>query len=110
MSKENVQTFFKLVETDETLRASYQIFLKGLAEAKVDEKNAISEVVKFADQHGAQFSAEDLTLVASGMNSGDLSDEQLQGIAGGPLGWFMIWCGSGETKHGQFCVVLGGAW
>ncbi|MDQ5910610.1 MAG: Nif11 domain [Pseudomonadota bacterium] len=110
MSKENVQTFFKLVEADETLRTSYLSFLKGLAEAKPDEKSANLEVVKFADQHGVQFSAEDLSAVASEMNKGDLSDEQLQDIAGGPLGWFMIWCGSGETKHGQFCVIMGGAW
>lgn len=82
MSKENVQMFFKLVETDETLRTRYQTFLKGLADARVDEKSAIPEIVEFAGQHGVHFSAEDLVLVAHEMDSRDLTDEQLNGVVG----------------------------
>jgi len=85
MSEEHVRTFFEKIEEDENLSERYQSLLKGMATSEVDEEGALKEVVQFVSILGCEFTSEDLKLIAESMQSEELSDEELDAVAGG--GW-----------------------
>ena len=102
MSQENVNAFFNKIEEDQNLSDQYKSLLKGVPTS--DEEAALKEVVQFASQHGYEFRSEDLKLVAEDMQSGELSDEQLNAVAGGDGGriWFFI-----ATDIDFICFIIG---
>ena len=108
MSQEKVKAFFEKIEEDENLNDSYKSIVKGMADSKLDEENAMKEVVQFASQNGYEFTSEDLKIVAKDMMpSGELSDEQLENVSGGALGWVMLGGASWETGGGMLCFIAG---
>ena len=86
MSEKTVQDFFKKVESDEDLANGYRSLQQELAAAKADEDFYIAKIVQFASQNGHIFTAEDLTLAAKSKQSEELSDDDLDTVAGG-LDW-----------------------
>ena len=72
MAKENVQKFFEKVAKDEELQ-------KALSKAEPAQTDA---VVAIAKQAGFDFTEEELDAVLQA-GKGELSDEALEGVAGG---------------------------
>ena len=58
-----------------------------MAAAKADEEAVLLKVVQFAAQNGHEFTIEELALVAASKRDEDLSDEQLDEVAGGRHMW-----------------------
>ena len=107
MSEEHVRTFFKKVEEDENLSDRYKSLLRGMATSEVDEEDALKEVVQFASQNGYEFTSEDVKLVAESMQSEELSDEELDAVAGGGWGAFLVGTHDYERIGGSACLLVG---
>ena len=104
MAEEHVRAFFKKVEEDENLRDRYQSLLKGMADSEVDEDHAMKEVVQFASLNGYEFTSEDAKLVAESMQGEELSDEELEVVAGG-TDWLLFTSLSGSES--RICFIVG---
>ena len=99
MAEEHVKTFFKKLEEDENLGERYKSLLQGMATPDVDEENLLKEVVEFASQNGYEFASEDVKLVIKSMQDEELSDEELDAVAGGGFG--VMFVGGFETGTGK---------
>lgn len=88
MAQETVKAFFQQVQTDQNLNDQFRTFAKGMVAAKVDEAAAVAQTVAFASQQGYAFTAEEMQLAAMEIQGEDgaLTDEQLNGVAGGAVG------------------------
>lgn len=106
MSQKNVEEFFKKVEANENLREQYKALLKDLSQS--DEESAMKEVIEFAAVNGYAFTVEEMKLVGEDMQSGELSDDQLEAVAGGgSWGWVFSLIGTGEGGS-FYCFFVGG--
>jgi predicted ribosomally synthesized peptide with nif11-like leader len=101
MAQETVKTFFKQVEADQNLNDQYKSLVKGMAAANADEAAAMQQVVAFAAQQGFAFTAEDVQLAAAEMQGDELTDEELDAVAGG---WGLMFVHKG---YGGICVMIG---
>jgi predicted ribosomally synthesized peptide with nif11-like leader len=109
MSQEVVKAFFDKVEVDNALNVSYKELVKGMANDKLDQDRATTKVVQFASTHGFEFAANDLSAFTRSMSQGELSDEDLEAVAGGLS---VVWILLGTTKTGhdentQVCFIVG---
>jgi len=92
MSVENVIAFFKRMEEDE-------IFRNEFVEIERAEKGNIEAILKVAAEKGYAFTMEDLKQAQEEMKEEELSDNQLEKVAGGFCGfhgmrkgcWFFGW-------------------
>jgi len=89
MSQENAKAFFKKIETDAALADTYKALLKEMAAAQADEETVMARAAAFAVENGHDITAKDLSLLAQGMKD-ELSDEQLDAVAGGGLTWYAL--------------------
>ena len=106
MSEEHVRTFFKKVEEDENLGERYKSLLQGIVPPDVDEENLWKEVVEFASENGYKFTSEDVKLVAESMQSEELSDEELDAVAGGGFGSSLM-AGTNHADRIFACLFAG---
>ncbi|MGE4267237.1 MAG: Nif11-like leader peptide family RiPP precursor [Deferribacterales bacterium] len=83
MSVENVKAFFKRIEEEEDFR---NVFLKN---EKLEKGNPDS-ILDAAAQAGYPFTTEDLNQAKEELKNSELSEEELQRIAGG--GWGAAIC------------------
>ena len=103
MAQETVKAFFKQVEEDQGFSNRYKSLLKDIAKAGTDEAAAIQQVTQFASRNGYEFAAEDLKGVAAEMQGGELTNEQLDAVAGG-LDFIFVMTG---VDSGGFCIIFG---
>ena len=106
---EKVTKFYEVVSADDALQAELvavteSVGLEGLSEEEA--RAAISEAVAaFAAEHELDLSAEDVLAADAAAAEGELSDAELEAVAGGAK------CGCvivGAVK-GCGCVFIGGA-
>lgn len=86
MSMENVKLLFDSLVNNENLQKQ----LKDLRHKKNEEM--INEIIKLGEKQGIQFTREEFyeyiaKATRQSQNEDDLSDEELQGVAGGLSGW-----------------------
>jgi predicted ribosomally synthesized peptide with nif11-like leader len=79
MSQETIQAFWKRVADDEGLRAE----LDGLLTSK--QGVPASEIVALGAKHGLVFTSDELQATMTLAAGGELSEEQLEAVAGGAL-------------------------
>jgi lactobin A/cerein 7B family class IIb bacteriocin len=103
MGQETARSFFKQVEEDQSLREGYKSLLHGMVKAGTDEAAAAQQVTQFASQNGYAFAAEDLKGLAAEMQGGELTNEELEAVAGGALTWVIVTGGS----SGMACFIVG---
>jgi len=106
MAQETVKAFFKQVEEDQGLSNQYKSLLKDMAKTGTNEAAAIQQVAQFASRNGYEFAVEDLKGVAAEMQGGELTNEQLDAIAGGGVAWVFV--GTTSASSAGFCVIIGG--
>lgn len=93
MSKENVAAFQELVNQNEQLKAQ----LKETNSAN----SFVEKAVQMGQQNGFQFSSQELKEYLNEANREEMSDQELESVAGGGaqgfticLVWSDCWCGS----------------
>ena len=85
MSKENVIKFMEDVSKDSKLMDQLKKRVENLKDSK-DEDAKAKETCRFAKEKGYDFSLEELKyVVAKKPNSGEVSDEALENVAGGAI-------------------------
>lgn len=111
MSVENANAFFKKIETDQTLQDEYKTLLadcKGLVEDEI-----MGKISRFSSDKGFDISAEDIRAVAVDMKEGELSEEELEAVAGGGASLSFYIFGdanfSSNYKRSTFCLIAGWA-
>jgi len=105
---ENVKKFYDALSSDETMRDR----AKALNGEQKDEATVAAEIVAFAKSEGYDFTAEDLTAFVSTQKT-ELSDEELEAVAGGVYKSGDCFCALGggkdpETGRICACVISGG--
>ena len=105
MAQETVKAFFKQVEEDQGFSNRYKSLLKDIAKAGTDEAAAIQQVTQFASRNGYEFAAEDLKGVAAEMQGGELTNEQLDAVAGGTIE--MVFVATAAGGEGGVCIIVG---
>jgi len=105
MSLEQAQEFFKKVEEDASLGEEYRSLLRDSKEKALSEAALLERVVRFAEERGASFSAEDTKDLARTQQSEELSDEALDKVAGGAWTLYLI-AAFGESRN-SVCLILG---
>jgi len=103
MAQETVKAFFKQVEEDQGLSNQYKSLLEDMAQTETDEAAVAQQVAQFASRNGYEFAVEDLKSVAAEMQGGELTNEQLDAVAGGKLTWIIV-TGGGT---GMACFIVG---
>jgi hypothetical protein len=104
MGQETVRAFFKQVEENQGLREGYKSLLQGMMKAGADEAVAAQQVTQFASQNGYEFAVEDLKGLAAEMQDGELTNEQLEAVAGGGLEFIFVATG---VSSGGACFIVG---
>jgi len=108
MSADNVRAFFKRIEEDETFRNE---FLKS---ESLDNENKDS-YLKIAAAMGYSFTAEELEQTKAEMDNEELSDDELDNVAGGAIHTSKDGCissgyvskpGGGERRD-AWCLFVG---
>jgi predicted ribosomally synthesized peptide with nif11-like leader len=93
MSEEQLKAFLNALEADTDLQAK----LKAAVEGEIDTPDETAAVLAIAKEAGFGITAGDL-LRFKAQNILELSDEELEGVAGGNMGWWDTdmggrWCG-----------------
>ena len=99
-----VQEFFNKVESDSIVTEEYKTLLLSCKELSKDE--AIQKVIGFAQEKGYTFSVEDIESFAKAKESDELSEEDLDAVAGGLSLGLVIKAHDGS--HGTICFIFGG--
>lgn len=110
MSTENVKKFYEAISQDESLKRKFVELSQKYQGQQIDETKAMTvveqEALPLAAQMGYSFSKDDLKIYGEEMKQAnmncELSEEELQAVAGGALTCFGI--GSGD---GNFCFLMG---
>jgi len=110
MSEEQVKVFFAKVEQDEELGRSYKSLLKGMADAKKEQDTVLKEIVEFASGKGFEFTADELKAASLSSKEGELSEDDLDAVAGGGWGGAFVSSGDFQDGAGSFCVFAGYKW
>jgi predicted ribosomally synthesized peptide with nif11-like leader len=117
MSIENVKQFYQVLATDEELKANLTELMKPYQGLEMNEGNRIELAEKIllpiAAEKGMAFTVEDLHQyereVSQKNQTGELSDEEMEAVAGG-LGIAFALCiiiGFGAGVHTGFCWITG---
>lgn len=77
MSMENVRNFFNELEDNQSLRAEFEQFVDPQSD------NVANNIVDFGKKSGFEFNIEDLRAHENEVLNGELSDEELEDVAGG---------------------------
>ncbi|MDR2560748.1 MAG: Nif11-like leader peptide family RiPP precursor [Holophagales bacterium] len=102
---EKVKEFYKALSSDPAMRGRGKALLdKG---KPADEAEATGAVIAFAKSEGYDFTAEELKAFAAA-GAKELSDEELENVAGGGCGGDTAFCtcimGGGGTLNGITCA------
>ena len=89
MSQEKVQEFLNTLQSNTSLGEEYKTLLtscKELSKEKISEKG-----VSFAKEKGHNFSSEDIDTFSKNKNSNELTEEELNTVAGGGSFYWAIY-------------------
>jgi predicted ribosomally synthesized peptide with nif11-like leader len=104
MSIENAKVFYEKVKTDQDLQQK----IGELAKAKPAETESI--IIKVAGEKGFEFTLEEMRTVMKGLaavapKSGELTDNELESVAGGAKG---TWIALSIISIGVACAASAG--
>jgi predicted ribosomally synthesized peptide with nif11-like leader len=96
MSEEQLKAFLAALETDTSLQAK----LKAAVEGEIDTPDETAAVLAIAKEAGFGITAADLVRFEA-QNIMELSDEELEGVAGGKGVWDKCWTPWDKKANGK---------
>ena len=105
---ENIKKFYEALSTDTAMRERAKTLSKNPAS---DEAEAFAEIIEFAKAEGYDFTAEELKAFFSSGRTTELSDEELENVAGGgckDTSGCVCLVGGGGTIDGVTCACVAG--
>lgn len=90
MSKESAKKIQQVLESDSSLKSKFDDLMESIG--KLSEKESQQKIVEFAHKEGYDVEESDFKDNVFSVNSGEISEDELENVAGGSWCWSTFSC------------------